>query len=100
MIERRWPWKTSRTRSCIWPCWASRKRTPALVIERSSSPTLKIAIPRTNAPPPVTILKMRSPTAQVGGDGLIPKPVTISASSAAGTFQRTLKRIAPISGIR
>ena len=121
MIERRWPWKTSRTRSCIWPCWASRKRVPALVIERSSSPTLKIATPRTptgifwestpstsssalsadiprycafcitgttNAPPPVTILKMRSPTALP----LTPKPVTIRASSAAGTFHSDLEQ--------
>ena len=129
MIERRWPWKTSRTRSCIWPCWASRKRTPALVIEASSSPTLKIATPRTptgifwtstpstsssalsadiprycafcitgttNAPPPVTILKIRSPTARP----LTPKPVTISAWSAAGTFHRTLNMIASTSGAR
>ena len=127
MIERRWPWKTSRTRSCIWPDWASRKRTPALVIEASSSPTLKIATPRTptgifcestpstsssalsaciprywafcitgttNAPPPVTILKIRSPTARP----LTPKPVTISASSAAGTFHSTLNEIAKMSG--
>src|SRR3954447_14599215 len=127
MIERRWPWKTSRTRSCIWPCWASRKRVAAFVIERSSSPTLKIATPRTptgifwestpstsssalsadiprycafcitgktNAPPPVTILKMRSPTALP----LTPKPVTIRASSAAGTFHSTLNRIARTNG--
>src|SRR3954469_2776440 len=127
MIERRWPWKTSRTRSCIWPCWASRKRTPALVIEASSSPTLKIATPRTptgifwtstpstsssalsadiprywafcitgmtNAPPPVTILKIRSPTARP----LTPKPVTISASSAAGTFHSVLNVTASSSG--
>ena len=100
---------------------------PALVIERSSSPTLKIATPRTptgifwestpstsssalsadiprycafcitgttNAPPPVTILKMRSPTALP----LTPKPVTIRASSAAGTFHSTLNRIARTSG--
>src|SRR3954447_16305601 len=127
MIERRWPCKTSRTRSCIWPACASRKRTPAFVIEASSSPTLKIATPRTptgifcestpstssralsadiprywafcitgttNAPPPVTILKIRSPTARP----LTPKPVTISAWSAAGTFHRTLNRIASASG--
>ena len=97
------------------------------MIERSSSPTLKIATPRTptgifcestpstsssalsadmprycafcitgttNAPPPVTILKIRSPTARP----LTPKPVTISASSAAGTFHSTLNRIASTSG--
>ena len=53
MIERRWPWKTSRTRSCICEetprsaSWSLRKRVAALVIECPSSPTLKIATPRT-----------------------------------------------------
>src|SRR5690349_11228399 len=129
MIERRSPWKTSRTRSCICPDCASRKRVAAFVIERPSSPTLKIATPRTptgifcestpstsssalsadiprycafcmtgttNAPPPVTILKVRSATAAP----LTPKPVTIRASSAAGTFHSTLNRIASRNGTR
>ena len=48
----------------------------------------------TNAPPPVTILKIRSPTARP----LTPNPVTISAWSAAGTFHSVLNRIASTSG--
>ena len=47
MIERRWPWKTSLTRLCIWPPASSRKRVAAFVIDTSSSPTLKIATPFT-----------------------------------------------------
>src|SRR3954465_9859271 len=42
----------------------------------------------TNAPPPVTILNTRSPTARP----LTPNPVTISASSAAGTRHSVLTK--------
>ena len=142
MIERRWPWKTSLTRLCIWPPASSRKRVAALVIETSSSPTLKIATPFTptgifclstpvtsssaasarsdrycafwstgitNAPPPVMIRNVLLAAAPCGvgwpsgpisisarraGAPLTPKPVMIRASSARGTRQSVLKRIA------
>src|SRR3954449_437721 len=54
MIERRWPWKTSLTMSCICEdtrppsmSWSCRKRVVAFVIETGSSPTLNSATPRT-----------------------------------------------------